>query len=574
MPQLRSGKPSRGLAAAWAADAAVSALMLVVLSAGGRRTWFFGDDWAFVLNRQELLDQGKIVEFLLHPHNEHLSTLPVLVFTALYRTVGVDSYTPYLVCALLAHGGVLWGVRTLLHRLGAPMAWRLAAIAWLGFGAGGAENLLWAFQVGFIGAIAVGVWALILLFTGEPSSRRDLGSAALFGLGFLTASTVVPLVAAAGLVLLRTRAYRRFTVVVMAPGGLYALWFVLIGSAHAPDVARPETVMLPFFTTGLTFTFDRIVGVAGLGVIVVGGAFVLLRSRASSASTRSGIVDVLFLVPLITFALAAYSRSYLGLEGAKASRYVYAAAVAIVPALTLAAQQVYGPHRRIRPVLGLLLAVALGASTTNYVVFRADWHEFGRNVRPTLELAPLLASAPLADPDSSPGAPTQPDATRRRLQHLIESGRWNPSTSWTDEERADASLRAGVTQRRDLDPSVARSVPTAAVVTNGTIEQLGDNGCWRAVTTWPDESVRIDLGTRGVIELVWPTESVVLRVVDADGTELAKRPIALSTGSWIGFETLVGTVELVAPGPRVEICNAALDSLGTQTTIGAYGFGR
>lgn len=531
--------------------------MLAFLAFGGRHTWFFGDDWAFVLDRQELLDQGRIVDFLLGPHNEHLSSLPILLYTAIFRIFGVDSYAPYLVCALLAHGGVLWGVRTLLHRLDAPAGWRLVAIVWLGFGAGGAENLLWAFQVGFIGAIAAGIWAVILVLTGAPSLRRDIGAAVLCGVGFLTASTVVPLVAATAVVLLRARAYRRLATVVLAPGLPFLLWYLLVGRARAPQVAHPESVMPQFFTTGLTFTADRIVGVSSIGVLVVAGAFVLLRSRPSSEPGRRDLVDVFFLVPLITFALAAYSRSYLGLEGARASRYVYAAAATIIPALTLAAHQLYESRRPARPLVGLLAVVALGASATSYVDFRAGWREYSGDTRPALELTPRLASAPLADPEYSSKHPAHPNATRQRLERLIETDRWNPTTIWSDDVQARVSLRAGVTQRETLDAAIARSYPTGATLRTGTAEPLDTGGCWRVVAGWPDESARIDLGTRGVIELTWPTASVVLRIVDRDGTELASGTVDLSRGSWIGFETLVGSVELVAPGPRIEVCNIA-----------------
>ncbi|MBM3684570.1 MAG: hypothetical protein FJW83_08535 [Actinobacteria bacterium] len=551
-----------------ATEAALASLVLAFLAFGGRHTWFFGDDWAFVLDRQELLDQGRIVDFLLGPHNEHLSSLPILLYTAIFRIFGVDSYAPYLVCALLAHGGVLWGVRTLLHRLDAPAGWRLVAIVWLGFGAGGAENLLWAFQVGFVGAIAAGIWAVILVFTGAPSLRRDIGAAVLCGVGFLTASTVVPLVAATAVVLVRARAYRRLAIVVVAPGLPLLLWYLLIGRARAPQVAHPESVMPQFFTTGLTFTFDRIVGVGTVGVLVGAGAFVLLRSRTRSGTRQLDIIDLLFLTPLITFALAAYSRSYLGLEGAKASRYAYAAAVTLVPALTLSAQHLWRSHRQIRPVIGLCLAVALGASASNYVAFRAGWKEFGQNVRPTLELAPLLASAPLADPDSPADPYLTPNATRRRLQQLIETGRWEPRTPWTAEVRAEVSLRAGVTQRDDVDLTFDRADEPRAVPRTGSLERTYGDGCWRSVTAWPDESVHIDLGTRGLIELTWPTDSVVLRIVDADGTELAMRPIDLSNGTTIGFETLVGSVELVAPGPRVEFCAVANPRFGDSPTGG------
>src|SRR4029079_6610104 len=66
----RAGMPSGRAGAALALTCAASATALVLL---GTRLTFFGDDWAFLLQRP-----GFSADSLLDDHNGHLSVLPVL----------------------------------------------------------------------------------------------------------------------------------------------------------------------------------------------------------------------------------------------------------------------------------------------------------------------------------------------------------------------------------------------------------------------------------------------------------------------------------------------------------------
>jgi len=62
-----------------------------------RRLWFFGDDWEFMLHRGLT---GHPDYGLFYPHNEHWSTLPILVFRSLYAVFGARRYMPYARSAL------------------------------------------------------------------------------------------------------------------------------------------------------------------------------------------------------------------------------------------------------------------------------------------------------------------------------------------------------------------------------------------------------------------------------------------------------------------------------------------
>ena len=99
-------------------------------------------------------------------------------------------------------------------------------------------------------------------------------------------------------------------------------------------------------------------------------------------------------------------------------------------------------------------------------------------------------------------------------------------------------------------------MPAVLGFVSGAIEPTGQPGCWRVTADWPDGTVRVQLGQRGVVELGWPEDPVTLRVVDAAGSELARRTLDPSLGRLVGFETLVGSLELETAGPRLELCNA------------------
>ena len=75
-----------------------------------RHQWFSGDEWDFLVRRGVL---GNSELSLWQPHNEHWSTLPILVYRGLFSIFGVRSYLPYLLVLIL------------LHLLVAHLLWRL-----------------------------------------------------------------------------------------------------------------------------------------------------------------------------------------------------------------------------------------------------------------------------------------------------------------------------------------------------------------------------------------------------------------------------------------------------------------
>jgi hypothetical protein len=141
---------------------------LPLLFALGRYRWFFHDEWDYLAGRN-----GGDIENILIPHNEHWSTLPILVYRALFRLVGLRSYLPYQAVLVVLHLTAAALLRVVMRRAGVgPWIATAAAALFVLFGTG-AENLVYAVNMGFAGALVFGLVQLLLADHDGPIDRRD-----------------------------------------------------------------------------------------------------------------------------------------------------------------------------------------------------------------------------------------------------------------------------------------------------------------------------------------------------------------------------------------------------------------
>jgi hypothetical protein len=201
---------------------ALFAADLVLLLYAQRGLGFFYDEWNFVLNRH----QGGVSTFL-EPHNEHFSLIPVVVYKLLFATVGLDPHWPYLALLAFAHIGVAACVFSLARGSvgdwGAVIA--TAPVLFLGLAW---EDLVWAFQIGFVGSVLAGLGAFLAL---EHRTRRgDVVAAVLVFASLACSSLGVPFLLGAAAELAVLRRWRAWPVVAV-PGLLYALWYLGYGKS-------------------------------------------------------------------------------------------------------------------------------------------------------------------------------------------------------------------------------------------------------------------------------------------------------------------------------------------------------
>jgi hypothetical protein len=125
----------------------VAFILLPVLT---RHLWFIGDIFDFFARMQSAtcstLGDGRPAVCgglnalsLMVPHNEHWSTIPLLLTAAIYQFVGLHSYLPYIGLDILAHVVVAHLLWRWMRRLGVDL-WVATALATAFLVLGGARR--------------------------------------------------------------------------------------------------------------------------------------------------------------------------------------------------------------------------------------------------------------------------------------------------------------------------------------------------------------------------------------------------------------------------------------------------
>ncbi|MCW2833423.1 MAG: hypothetical protein JWN68_1376 [Nocardioides sp.] len=119
------------------------------------RQRFFGDDWMSLLERS--ISQRRGVDALMLPHNEHWSTVPILIYRAVFSVVGLEHYLVFAILPILAHAAACILLFLLLRRSGVQPWIAMGVTTVMVFLCAGAENMLWSFQVGMVGSGVLGL---------------------------------------------------------------------------------------------------------------------------------------------------------------------------------------------------------------------------------------------------------------------------------------------------------------------------------------------------------------------------------------------------------------------------------
>lgn len=296
-----------------------------------RRLWFVGDDFAFLFHRSVSFDGD---HGLLEPHNEHWSTIPILAYRLNFEIFGLHHYLPYALLPIGCHILVCL-LLFLLLRLSDVAPWVAVLAALVGaftIGAAGAENTLWAFQVGFLGSCVFGLVALVLF-----AARVWGGMGKVIGVTFLVLSLMssgmglVMVVWSAAYLLVRD-GVRAAVAAAAVPAVAYLGWFLAYGQ-EATSQSPTDTTAAPLVTMrGLAFIWSSATGIPHAGPVVlmalVAAVVIPRLDDRLFALAASGLVTV-----VVAYALLGFSRSGFGLDATLRSRYVYFGLVFTLPAL-------------------------------------------------------------------------------------------------------------------------------------------------------------------------------------------------------------------------------------------------
>ncbi len=342
------------------------ALAAVALLWVNRGQWFFGDEWEFVVNRGFV--DSRLSLWL--PHNEHWSTLPIIAYTLLLDIFGLGSYWPYIALLIALHlllSHLLW--RVMLRAGVHPAIATAGSSLFMLFGAG-AENLLWAFQIGFVGSLLAGWAAALVVDTRDRLSRRDGWAVLLLIISLMCSGIGVPCVAfVALLTLAKSRELIRPVVVGGVPAAVFGLWFVL-----TPQLPKPPwtiaaeggpAALAAHVMNGLRDSFSSTTNLPsslGLLVVIAVGIWAVVASVAIAVS-RPGSANQAVAVVGFYGAAGFFLLSGFGRPDTSSSRYTYVALAMALPALTLALSQLARPTWA-RPLavgtLGVLLVINVG----------------------------------------------------------------------------------------------------------------------------------------------------------------------------------------------------------------------
>ncbi|MGH6654940.1 MAG: hypothetical protein ACRDVE_07010, partial [Actinocrinis sp.] len=147
-----------------------------------RNLTFYYDEWSFIQTASHWRPRDYFV-----PHNEHWSTVPMLIYKVLLEVGGTRSYLPYLAVLLLMHVCTAFVLFLIIRRRCGDLL-ALSAAAILLFLGRGYEDLLWAFQIGFLGSVLFGLLAIWLLGGGASGAADGGGRGEGRGVGRLRAT--------------------------------------------------------------------------------------------------------------------------------------------------------------------------------------------------------------------------------------------------------------------------------------------------------------------------------------------------------------------------------------------------
>ncbi len=351
-----------------------------------RHAWFAFDEWDFLSGRS-----AGSISSLLRPHNEHWSTLPILLWRALFHLFGLGSYTPYLLALLLAHLCLAVLIRVVMRRAGVrPWTATIAASLFLLLGSG-SDDILWAFQIGFVGALVFGFVQLLLADHDGPIGGRD-AVALTAGLAALLCSGVgVTMVVVVGIATWTRRGWRPAAVQTAPLAAAYLLWWSIYARNNYHEQVKlreaPKFIVTMVATTFRDLSQLPYLGFA-LAALLIAGLYLSWRGLPRADLRRcASVPGALLAGGLVFLIITSIGRAASIDDPLTPPRYAYVVAALILPALAVAIDAV---GRRLG-TWGMLLPIVFLVAIPGNLRIAAE--RDGRTAQTYQELRLLMLSA-------------------------------------------------------------------------------------------------------------------------------------------------------------------------------------
>lgn len=398
---------------------------------------FYMDEWDFITG-----ERAWNLNLILMPHNEHWVTIPVLIWKLLFVVVGIRNHIPYEAALLVVHVAAVLLLFTLIRRRSGDLPAFAAATVLLVLGTGG-TNIVWAFQIGFVGSVAFGLLAMIFVdrkipFRGQQvaTSVAVLGSLMCSGIG-------IGFLAAVAAELATDPGRRRRLLALAAPVAILAVWFLAFSSGipgspgtTCPGCGPPAVGMdfahvsigvgyfvgvAAFVAYGLAASGDAIFGAVGVGAAVillpVVGALIALRwhRQGRVESWQIGLVTGF----VVLFTVIGLVRTRFGSTGGADPHYVYVGVVFLLP---LAADAIAGLPWRMswRSSLTVLFALSLLGNAVQLRNIALSQTDIMRIQNAELQTFEVFRGAPDMALDTSPDPVIMPQLTASRYFPAID----------------------------------------------------------------------------------------------------------------------------------------------------------
>jgi hypothetical protein len=440
--QERRPSPAKGSHAALVVFALAAVVAFFAYLVIGRHMWFFGDDWDFLAGRS--IRPGD----LFRSHGGHLVALPAFVYRVLYTVVGLRSYVPYMTLSILAHVAVACLLRVVMRRAGvAPWIATAAAGLYLFFGTGG-QDIVWGFQITFVGAVVFGLVQMLYADHDGPIARRDWFGLAAGLVAILCSGVAVAMVAAVGLATLIRRGWRPALFHTIPLGVLYGAWWW--HSDHSQFVVRNAEVLWRWDRHGFGALFDSFGQIAFLGwifgtMLVVGAYFAWSQRGSKLARAELAAPFALLVAAPLFMTVTGATRAALGIFRGESSRYLDVLAALVLPALAVAGDALARRWRYLAPAVIVLFLLGIPANmtkTTDALPKAQATREYRRLIEslPRSKIATQVPRSVRPDPNNAPAV------TIGWLIDSAKSGRLPGKGPRSAKEEATDALRLSIAE--------------------------------------------------------------------------------------------------------------------------------
>ena len=498
----------------------LGAWVALMVLATNTNQWFFADEWEFIARRSRPAGLGDTIRMYLRPHNEHWSTLPLLVYRAIFGVVGLKAYWPYLIVHLAAHVGLglLLARRFRSDRARVPVV-LLTTATFLFLGAG-SENILWAFQTAWIAAL--GFCLIGLEIVDRAARHQSLGRSSVGWLwvvgvaALMCAGTGVSSVVAICLSVLLRFGWRKALLVGSVPGVVMAVWLLSFGRDNSSEPV--SWGYSPYRVGGyawraLVGMIDRTTGFAGLGVLVAVALLVGALHRSSDlvlehASSLSLAVAGVFFSVVVALGRVRF-------DDPEASRYSYVLFVFFVPLLIVLLEHVLVGRPRVWQSVATVLSAffllnSIGVLTDNARIEGIRELQLKRTVVAAFSVANSPLVAPQATPDNR-----APDLTMGRIRNLMAQGILVPG-------KPEKDLVALVSAISSVDMTPMPRVPLDAeaivfCATGRLNVAPAESGCLLLTPTGAGPQFSLVLRRPATFKIVFSAPGAVVVTVKRDG---------------------------------------------------------